>query len=145
MVDKKRYVGVKKSSLEGLGEEWGAECYAYYVPANYEDNMAVLDMDTNTMSKQEQVKFQIEFVRAHFVSGKIKVFDGQSFELIDMRLDDATATVGIADRLYADIMGFDLDPKELRKAAGEASLQNSDVESIETISSEDSVAESPIL
>jgi hypothetical protein len=136
MLEKKRITSIKKVALQGLGHEWDETCYAYVIPANYEDNISVNELDTEKMSQRDQVDFQIAFVKRHFVSGKIKAFNGQDFELTDMTEDDAVASIPIADRLYAEIMGFDLDPKDLRKAVMENALQTPNESTTETSSSE---------
>jgi hypothetical protein len=136
MAEAKRITSIKRSSLAGLSHEWDDDCYAYVIPANYEDNVAVNELDTAKMSQRDQVNFQLDFVKSHFVSGKIKAFNGETFELTDMTEEDAVASVAIADRLYADIMSFDLDPKDLRKAATDNALQTKSESPTETTSSE---------
>ncbi|MCO4274265.1 hypothetical protein NG701_07460 [Pseudarthrobacter sp. HLT3-5] len=143
MTEVKRYAAVKKSSLAGLSEEWGDECYAYVQPATYADNMAVTEADFSTMKQREQVEWQTKMVKDHFISGKIKAFNGSKFELVDMADEDIDASIAVNDKLYADIMGFDLDPKDLRKAVMESALQTSEQNTTETTSSEESVPESP--
>lgn len=142
MNEVKRYAAVKKSSLAGLSEEWGDDCYAYVQPATYEDNIAVADADFTKMAQREQVDWQTKMVKAHFISGKIKVFNGTDFELTEMTVDDVTASVAVLDKLYADIMGFDLDPKDLRKAAKESALPLTTEINTETMSSGESQQES---
>ncbi len=138
MSEPKRIVSIKKSSLEGLSHEWGDECYAYITPATYEEMLEVNELNTAELTQREQVNFQLEQVKKHFVSGKIKVFNGTEFELVDMTAEDAVATIAIADKIYADIIGFELDPKDLRKAAQENALQMKSESTTETSSSETS-------
>lgn len=136
----KRLVGVKRVSLEGLAEGWGSECYALYMPATYQDNLALQDLDPTTMSQKQQVEYQLELVRRKFVSGKIQAYnlDTGELELADMTADDAVATVGIADAIYGAIIGFELDPKDIRKEAVASALQATYETPTETISSGDS-------
>lgn len=138
MSEPKRIVSIKKSLLEGLSHEWGDECYAYITPATYEEMLEVNELNTAELTQRQQVNFQLEQVKKHFVSGKIKVFTGTEFELVDMTADDAVATIAIADKIYADIIGFELDPKDLRKAAQENALQVKSESSTETTLSETS-------
>lgn len=142
MTEVKRYVAVKKSSLAGLSEEWGDDCFAYVQPATYADNLALGELDFSKMKQSEQVQWQTKMVKDHFISGKIKVFNGAEFELTDMTLEDIDASTAVNDKLYADIMGFDLDPKDLRKAARESALLTSEPSTTETTSSEASYPES---
>lgn len=142
MTDVKRYVAVKKSSLAGLSEQWDDDCFAYVQPATYADNVALGEMDFSKMKQSEQVQWQTKWVKDHFISGKIKVFNGTEFELVDMALEDIDASVAVNDKLYADIMGFDLDPKDLRKAARESALPTNEPSTTETTSSEASEQES---
>lgn len=137
MTEARRYAAVKRSSLAGLSEEWGEECYAYVRPATYEDNMIVNETDFSTMKQRDQVALQTKMVKEHFISGKIKIFNGNEFELVDMTEEDIDASIAVNDKLYADIMGFDLDPKDLRKVAMESALPSSVESSTETTSSSD--------
>lgn len=143
MPEVKRYAAVKKSSLAGLSEEWGDECYAYVRPATYEDNMALTETDFSKMDQREQVAWQTKMVKGHFISGKIKAFDGAEFVLVDMTPEDIDANIALNDKLYADIMGFDLDPKDIRKAARESALPTNAESSTEITSSSDSETTSP--
>ncbi|MEU2203587.1 hypothetical protein AB0P19_06915 [Microbacterium oleivorans] len=140
MTDRK-YPIVKKVSLAGLGEQWDDECYAYVVPATYQDQKDIAEKDFTGLSDAEQIDYQLSFVRARFVAGKIRVFNGSEFELEDMQPEHAEGSVELNDHLYAAIMGFDLDPKDIRKVATESALQTSDVKPTETTSSETSLAE----
>lgn len=143
MTEVKRYAAVKKSSLAGLSEEWGDECYAYVQPATYEDNIAMDESDFSKMKQREQVEWQTKMVKDHFISGKIKTFNGIEFELVEMTLGDIDASIAVNDKLFADIMGFDLDPKDLRKAAKESALLMNELVTTETTSSEESAKEPP--
>ncbi len=99
----------KRVSLAGVGPDWGDECYAMMLPARYTDMVEADQIDQKT--KVEQVQFQIDFLKKHFVSGKVKVFG--SDELADMEADDVAASVALSDLLFAACMGDDLDPKDL--------------------------------
>lgn len=136
MSDAKRYASVKKVSLAGLSEQWDEDCFAYVVPATYEDNKATMDRDFSSMTPQDQVDYQLKFVRDRFISGKIRTFDGAEFALVDMTPEDTGASIAINDHLYAEIMGLDLDPKAIRKEAQADSLQTTSESSTETSSSE---------
>ncbi|WOI85997.1 hypothetical protein [Rhodococcus qingshengii] len=138
MSTEKRITSIKKSSLAGLSHEWDDECYAYITPATYEDTLKVTEGNIASLSEREQVEYQLNTIKEHFVSGKIKAFNGEDFALTDMTVDDAVASVGIADKLYSDIMGFDLDPKDIRRAAMRNALQTPSESNTETSSSEDS-------
>lgn len=87
-------------------------------------------------------RLRAHIVKDRFVSGKIKIFNGIEFELTDMTVEDAVATVAIADKLYADIVGFDLDPKNFRKVAPQLALPKTDEKPTETTLSEASSTDS---
>lgn len=137
-----RHASVKKVSLAGVSEAWDDECYAYMTPATYQDNAELNKLDFENMTEDEQVAFQLKFVREHFISGKIRVFNGTEFVLVDMRPEDTAASVAITDCLYAATMGFDLDPKDIRKAVLSNALQSNAENNTETTSSEESPLES---
>jgi hypothetical protein len=111
----RRLAIAKRVSLEGLGPGWGDECYAFMMPATYTDMLGADQIDSK--SKEEQVRFQMEFLKRHFVSGKIRLLDGKDNELVDMEPDDVAASVALSDRLFLACLGDDLDPKEARREA----------------------------
>lgn len=134
-------VGLKRISLAGQGEG-NDENYALVVPASYDDLEATDDTDFASMSKREQIDWQLDFVRKHFVSGKIAAYNGSEFVTIDMTADHAVATRDLADYIYSEIMGLDVDPKVIREAVAANNLQTNDESVTETLSSED-LSESP--
>jgi hypothetical protein len=111
----RRLAIAKLVSLEGLGPGWGDECYAFMMPATYTDMLEADQIDSK--SKEQQVSFQIEFLKRHFVSGKIRVLDDKDNELADMDPDDVAASVALSDRLFLACLGDQLDPKEARQEA----------------------------
>lgn len=133
----KKYRAVKKVSLADLSDGWDQECYAYVQPSTYEDQKALIQADLGKKKEPEQVDFQLKFVRDHFISGVIKQFDGESFEPVEMTEDDTSLSIAITDHLYAAIMGFELNPKDIRKAAEESALQTNEETPTETSSSEE--------
>jgi len=136
MSERKRYPSVKKVSLAGLSEEWDESCFAYVIPSSYDDQLALAELNTTEMTDAETTAYQLRFVREHFVSGKIKVFNGDSFVEEDMTPSDTAATIDITDRLYAEIMGIGLDPKEIRKVAERSTLQSTEESPTSSPSSE---------
>jgi hypothetical protein len=118
----RRLAIAKKVSLAGIGPDWGDECYAYVMPANYNDMLEAEKLDE--LSKAEQVKFQLDFIKRHFVSGKIRVMGEE--DLADMEPDDVMASVALTDRVFMAILGDDIDPKEADPAAGRPSAPASD-------------------
>lgn len=139
MAEAKRLVGVQRLSLEGFGDGWGDECYALYAPASYADTLEINDLDVSKLTKREQIEVELKMVRDHFVGGKIKAYTASGEqELSDMTEDDAVATIAIADAIYAAIMGFDFDPKDMRRAVVANALHTNNATSTETSLSETS-------
>lgn len=136
----KRLVGVKRLSLAGLADEWDEECYALYIPASYEQMIEIDEIDASTLTKREQVKVQLDLVKAQFVAGKLKAFNPttESYELSSMTVEDAVSSIPVADALYAAIVGFDMDPKAIRREVIKSALQTSGAKSTETTLSETS-------
>lgn len=126
-----------------MSEQWDTECYAYVKPTTYADQLDLTKRDMANASSDDQIAYQLQFVRDHFVSGKVRVFNGKSFDLVNMTEDDCTASIEICDRLYAEINGFDVDPKGIRKEALDAALQKTKQPNTETSSLEESPTESP--
>jgi hypothetical protein len=135
-----RITAVKKSSLAGLSEGWGDECYAIVRPATYSDMIALDGIDRT--DKSAAAHFQRELVRAHFVTGKIKLWSDKGQELVDMTVDDVDCSVAVLDKLFADIIGIDVDPKDLREAVAQGLMQESNGNSTGTQSSTEASPES---
>ena len=121
----------KKVSLEGIAPDWGEDCYAMMLPATYADMLEVDGIEKK--SKAEQVAFQMEFLKSHFVSGKIRLIDMDG--PVDMKPEDVAASITLSDRLFAACLGDDLDPKEVRRAAAATQEPESDDRPTETQSS----------
>lgn len=134
MSEKKRYAAVKKVNLEGFSEEWDASCYAYVAPATYDDNQALADKAFAAKSDADKLQHQKDFVKSHFISGRIKIFDGDSFVDDAMTVDDVFASVEITDYLYSEMMGLGIDPKDIRKVAMPDTLPTNATASTETTS-----------
>ena len=137
-----RITAVKKSSLADLSEGWGDECYAIVRPAKYEDMLALDAVKAETPAAQ--VAYQHKVVADHFITGKIKVWtaNGEQ-ELVDMTSDDVDCSVAVLDKLFADIIGFDVDPKDLRVAAAHGRMLPPKEKSTATPSSTDAPRDSP--
>lgn len=129
-----RITAVKKSSLAGLAEGWGDECFAIVRPAQYTDMIALDSLDAS--DKVATAQYQIKFVRDRFIAGKIKVWTPDGQELVDMTVDDVECSTEVLDKLYADIMGF-ADPKALREVVAHEMQRKASEPSTEMSSSEE--------
>lgn len=137
MTEKKRYASIKKVDLSDVSEGYDSECYAYVVPANFKEREEIVKAISNTeATNAEQLKVQEDFIRGHYISGKGKFFDGESFTLDELTLDDVLNAPDLSNKLLADIMGWDLDPKAISKAVQDAALQQPGQKATETPSSE---------
>src|SRR4051812_3413004 len=108
----RRLAFMKKVSLEGIADGWTKDCYAYVLPATYADFDALSKLDFSEMTQGDQIKYEMDFVVEHFVSGKVMALneDGQS-ELVDMEAEDARSSMTLADTLYREIVSLKYDPK----------------------------------
>src|SRR5688500_6578840 len=97
----------KKVSLGGIAEGWGDECYAFMRPATYPEMLEVDALDKD--DKASQVKYQLDFVKSHFISGKVRIM-GES-DPVDMTSEDIEASIVIADRLFLGSITGDTSPK----------------------------------
>jgi hypothetical protein len=104
----------KRVSLDGIARGWGDECYAMMLPASYTDMLQADQLDEKT--KEQQVQFQISFLKDHFVSGKIRLI-GED-QPVDMEADDVGASIALTDRLFLGCLGDDVDPKGPGPVAG---------------------------
>lgn len=109
----RRLAITKRISLEGIADGWTAECFALVMPATYPEYIAISDAE-ETMKKTEVAAKNIEFVKAHIVSGRVMVLDDDgSLVLGDLLLDDVDSFTELANKLYLELMGVTADPKDL--------------------------------
>lgn len=112
-------VGIsKRVSLAEFSDGWD-ECYAVVRPANMDELLDMSEVDFAAMQTRERVEKQLEFIKSHFVSGRI--MNGE-IELRNMRAEDAKASPLIIKKLFNEVMGLNLDPKE--KSSEEVPMEN---------------------
>lgn len=109
-----RRLGIaKRVSLEGVAEGWTDACYALINPSDYLDSIQIKKQQIDETDEDKAVEFMIDFIKQHFVSGKIMVYnDNDELELADMVAEDAGASIQITDRLFTSITGVANDPKD---------------------------------
>lgn len=133
MADTARRVALtRKVSLADYADGWD-DCYAIVTLAGFDEVSEAADNDYSKNTNLENVAYEIEVVKRHFVSGKIRVLgeNGQP-ELVDMTSDDVRASIPIADKLYAVIMGLTLDPKGMPTEATPSSESTIDSNTTKT-------------
>lgn len=107
----------KRVNLSELSEGFD-ECYALVRPATRAEYSEAMDFDIEHTTREEQDKYEFEFIKSHFVSGKILVRNDEgNTELVDMEPDDVETSMALANKLYFEILGLKLDPKGSAKAA----------------------------
>ena len=114
MAEQKRRLAVtKKVSLSDIAEGWD-DCYAIVTKADYATFQLMRNTEVETMSQSEQMKLELQVITDHFVAGKVRIL-GQSGEsvLADMELSDVEGSIELINKLYLEIMGVTLDPKDL--------------------------------
>jgi hypothetical protein len=102
----------KRVSLSEFSDGWD-KCYAIVRPADMDELLDMSDVDFSNMNTRERIEKQLEFISSHFISGRI--MNGQN-ELRDMRAEDAKASPLIIKKLFNEVMGLSLDPKETATA-----------------------------
>lgn len=117
MMAVRRIAITKKVSLASVSDGWD-DCYAIIRPATQQDYLDFASSDPEKLAPADQVKLEVNFVKDHFVSGKINVLGaGNQPELVDMEPDDIAASIDLANKLFFEIMGIKYDPKDLQTAA----------------------------
>lgn len=109
---------VKRVGLADLSEGW-EDCYALVRPATYHEYLDFMALDLKDKKPQEKMEAEFDVVTSHFVSGKVKVYVEGSVEphLVDMTAEDIKVSIPLANKLFSEILGFKLDPKDSDKAA----------------------------
>lgn len=110
---RRRLAITKRVSLTGISEGW-QDCYADVMPVTWQEFSDFGNADYSTMTLADQIKYAMDFVAAHFVSGKVMVH-GEG--LVDMTKDDIYASTDLSDLLFQEIVGLKLDPKASETAA----------------------------
>lgn len=115
MADQKRRIALtKKISLADLSDGW-QDCYAVIRPASYQDYRDFAANDVQAMTNTDQIKLQMDFVKTHFVGGKVMTFaDDGSQVLSDMQAADIEESTELSNKLFFEIMGIKIDPKDLQ-------------------------------
>jgi len=144
MADQKLITSIKKVPLEGVSEGWDESCFAYVTPGTFKERLRSIELEKQD-DQSANVTFQDDLLDAHFVSGTIKGFDGTGFVDMDLTVEDAKSLPDVSNKLTLYILGYDIDPKDLRSLL--ASQSNSttssptDIPHTETASSEGSTQE----
>lgn len=108
----RRLAITKKVSLEGIAEGWGSECYALVTPASYAEYIEFAGLSDEGKTGAELLQFQLDFTKKHLVSGKVNIVDDKGATILDDLLpEDIDASKDLADKLFTEIVGVNLDPK----------------------------------
>jgi hypothetical protein len=103
----------KRVNLEGIYDGWGPDTYAIVTPLSYADKIEVNELAIAGKSQAELLKYELEVVQKHFVSGK-----GQFVTDEDLKVTDDITTNNLGDmveltqRLFMAINGVNADPKD---------------------------------
>ena len=107
----------KKISLAEFSEDW-EDCYVIVRPATKAEALEFSKTDVKNMTPEQQLAKQMKIIDDHFVSGKLKILGGSGTpELVDMEASDVEASMPMANKIFFDILGVTLDPKDLTNAA----------------------------
>lgn len=128
----RRVAATRKVSLADFNENW-TDCYVVLLLADLQEFRDSIAKDWTGALQAEVLDFELDTVKQHFVAGKIRIVG--SDELVDMEPGDVTAVPELPDYLYSVIMGIDLDPKDLRKAARSTSVPSNSESTTKTPSS----------
>lgn len=109
----RRLAITKRVNLEGIGEGWTTECFALVTPANYNEFIGFTKLQDEGKSNTELVEFQLDFVKKHYVSGKVLTLNDENEQVVDdMQSEDIDESKALADKLFGEIVGINLDPKD---------------------------------
>jgi hypothetical protein len=132
----RRLAITKRVNLEGLDEGWGPDCYALVAPCSYQERLDLTELQTDDKAKAEVVKYQLDLVRKHFLSGKaLFLNDSGEPELSDLTIDDIVESEPLIDLLFLAIMGVATNPKDLSTLKGKLSTPSDSTEPSESTNS----------
>ncbi|WP_323512676.1 hypothetical protein [Subtercola sp. RTI3] len=102
-------------SLADIADGWTDEAFALIRPATYGDRIELTEFTDSAPSRAAQLKYQLDFTKARVVSGKVFVLDDKGqLVLDDYQPGDLDASNELNDKLYLEINGITLDPKDLK-------------------------------
>ncbi len=110
----KRVIGiVKRVSLAEFSEGWD-ECYARMRPVSYDEQLELMEVDFEKLGQRKTLDYQYKLVVDHFIDGQIKAKDPETgeMELVPMKPEDVKASMLIVAKLFREIIGMNLSPKE---------------------------------
>lgn len=108
----RRLAITKRVSLDGIADGWESDCYALVTPASYAEYLEFVKLSTEGKSNAELLQYELDFVNKHFVSGQGKFLeDDGSTTLGNLTTEDVAESKELADKLFAEIVGVNLDPK----------------------------------
>jgi hypothetical protein len=108
----RRLAITKRVSLEGIAEGWGSECYALVTPASYAEYIEFAGLSDAGKTNAELLQFQLDFVKKHLAGGKVNVLNDKGETVLDnIESEDIDASKDLADKLFTEIVGVNLDPK----------------------------------
>jgi len=120
----RRLAITRRVSLDGISDGWDAACYAVITPASNDEYLEFMDLQDSTMTPQEKFKYQINFVKKHLVSGKVKILnDANELVLDDLLEEDIDSSKELSDRLAIEVMGLNVDPKGLKTPTETSPIQ----------------------
>lgn len=127
---------IKRMSLEGVADGWGADCFMLYRPASIAKLKEFKTLKDN-LSDEEGLDYMTQFVKDHLVRGRVMVLDDNG-DLVEGDLSAAHVDECDADTLsfmFSEMLGVTLDPKDLEKARSRAIEPSSGTASTGTPSS----------
>lgn len=102
----------KRVSLANIAEGWD-DCYALVAPCSYQEYAEIVALIEEGKTKAEIMAFQLQFVKSHLISGKVRVFDESNQPvLVDITPEDIELSQDISDTLCVGITGVAPDPKD---------------------------------
>ena len=122
-----RTLGIlKKTSLEGLAEGWGDECYVLTTPVTYGQLSELNKLKIDAADEAKGIEFMIKFIKEHIAGGKVKVLEGNDLQVVDLEADDVDGfSIEMTNTVFASITGAQFsDPKVSAQEAQSTTLQS---------------------
>lgn len=131
-MSERRVAILKKISLEGLADGWGADCFVMVQPASYKQFKEYTATDVEKLDEAQGIDLITKMIKAQYVSGQIMIIGDNGKPV------NAPAEVGDIDSLgvemlntiFTGIMGVNYDPKAMPTAANASSPSSNSDKSI---------------
>lgn len=132
-MSERRVAILKKISLEGLADGWGADCFIMVQPASYKQFKEYTQTDVEKLDEAAGIDLITKMIKEQYVSGQIMIMGEDNKPVnAEAEVDDIDSLgVEMLNTIFTGIMGVNYDPKAIQTAADASKPSSNSDKSIE--------------